>query len=291
METFQLLKLKHVVGNQVDAQAAIPKGICTAVQSEANHKQVARHRANIKGKRNHTCRRERRGTLMRHDVPIVSFLKMNADQISQLKDVIKREVLRHKNAPKKRTKRLSTKAKGVLYKISSSNSITASCGDFHAREMPNASSPLSIIQCFAAIVLSNMQKSHVLNATSQSSLVPAMPRKYKIFNDSFTVLDMSMPSQGYSVLRSHGTSSPSLIDSGVWQMSPRVNRRTQAHPTPPDIIKFVSRIYVVGKMEKDVLIPALAYIEKFCIDGYKSGFVLKPQNWRTVVFTMLILEL
>ena len=30
--------------------------------------------------------------------------------------------------------------------------------------------------------------------------------------------------------------------------------------------------------------------EKFCIDGYKSGFRLMPQNWRTVVFTMLILS-
>ena len=39
-----------------------------------------------------------------------------------------------------------------------------------------------------------------------------------------------------------------------------------------------------------MLIPALAYLEKFCIDGYKSGFRLMPQNWRTVVFTMLILS-
>ena len=73
-------------------------------------------------------------------------------------------------------------------------------------------------------------------------------------------------------------------------MSPRMSRRALPHPTLPDIIKFISRIYVVGKMEKDVLIPALAYVEKFCIDGYKSGFRLMPQNWRTVVFTMLILS-
>ena len=291
METFQLLKLKHVVGNQVDAQAAVPRVYAPPFKARPTTNRWHVTAPTLKGKKKSYVQTGKKGgAYATRRVPIVSFLKMSADQISQLKDMAKREVLRHRNAPKKRTKRLSTKAKGVLYKISSSKSIISSCGDFHAREMPNASSPLSIIQCFAVIVLSIMQKSHVLSVPSQSSLIPAVPKKYKIFNDSFSVLDMSMPSQGYSVLRSHGTSSPSHIDSGVWRMSPRVNRRAQAHPTLSDIIKFVSRIYVVGKMEKDVLIPALAYVEKFCIDGYKSGFMLKPQNWRTVVFTMLILS-
>ena len=221
---------------------------------------------------------------------IVSFLQMRADHINQLKDMIKREVLRRKKAPTKRNKRLSSKAQGVLYKISSSKSITANHGDFHARETPNASSPLSIIQCFAVIVLSIIKKSHVLNGTSQNSLIPAAPSKYKIFNDNFTALHLSMPSSGYSVLRSADKSTRSIIDSGAWRMSPRMSRRALPHPTLPDIIKFISRIYVVGKMEKDALIPALAYVEKFCIDGYKSGFRLMPQNWRTVVFTMLILS-
>ena len=110
---------------------------------------------------------------------IVSFLQMRADHINQLKDMIKREVLRRKKAPTKRNKRLSSKAQGVLYKISSSKSITANHGDFHAREIPNASSPLSIIQCFAVIVLSIIKKSHVLNGTSQSSLIPAAPESIK----------------------------------------------------------------------------------------------------------------
>ena len=52
--------------------------------------------------------------------------------------------------------------------------------------------------------------------------------------------------------------------------------------------KFVSRLRC-RKMEKDVLIPAL-HIWKVLYWWIQKGFRLMPQNWRTVVFTMLILS-
>ena len=88
---------------------------------------------------------------------------------------------------------------------------------------------------------------------------------------------------GYSVFNTKNNA----IDSSAWYLSPRKTfTKKERLPRINEIIKFISRIYVVGKMEKDSLIPSLIYLEKFCAEGYMSGnFKITTTNWKTLIFS------
>lgn len=57
-------------------------------------------------------------------------------------------------------------------------------------------------------------------------------------------------------------------------------------PTKEVISNYCKNIIITSKMEKEVPIIALIYIERLLI---KSGFGLDVRNWRKITFTALIL--
>ena len=254
----------------------------------------------------------------------VSILEMDDSDIKHMQLLI-RDSVNRKITKRQNTKRLNNKAQKILSKISSSSNLElySSSTTFNinegkntANENPNTSSALSIIQCLAVIILMQVKKenSHVLKkhrGRPANVLGPSIVKKYKIFEDNFDVvteqqqtvsktgyfafpIDTKKPlkksdKNGYSVFNTKNNA----IDSSAWYLSPRKTfTKKERLPRINEIIKFISRIYVVGKMEKDSLIPSLIYLEKFCAEGYKSGnFKITTTNWKTLIFTCLMLSM
>lgn len=52
------------------------------------------------------------------------------------------------------------------------------------------------------------------------------------------------------------------------------------------ISNYAKNIIITSKMEKEVIIISLVYIERLIIN---SGFYLLPENWRRITFVALVL--
>ena len=60
-------------------------------------------------------------------------------------------------------------------------------------------------------------------------------------------------------------------------------------PDPALIVKFISHIYKTAQMEIDSLIISLIYLERLLETGLETGLILLKHNWKTMVFTCLML--
>eukprot|EP00826_Nyctotherus_ovalis_P049413 TRINITY_DN5977_c0_g1_i1.p1 TRINITY_DN5977_c0_g1~~TRINITY_DN5977_c0_g1_i1.p1 ORF type:complete len:187 (+),score=50.96 TRINITY_DN5977_c0_g1_i1:476-1036(+) len=59
-----------------------------------------------------------------------------------------------------------------------------------------------------------------------------------------------------------------------------------ATPTERDIYKFCKKVVVYSKMEKEIPIIALIYVEKLIL---KTGLLMNELNWRRFIFTALVI--
>ena len=63
-------------------------------------------------------------------------------------------------------------------------------------------------------------------------------------------------------------------------------KRFMSSPDPQSIFEFCANIMILTKMEKDVLIISLIYIERLI---FNTGFILNSRNWRKIIFISLII--
>ena len=66
-----------------------------------------------------------------------------------------------------------------------------------------------------------------------------------------------------------------------------INRKYIIAPDPQTIFDFCADILVLTKMEKEVLILSLIYIERFI---FNTGILLTSRNWRRILFIALIIS-
>lgn len=57
-------------------------------------------------------------------------------------------------------------------------------------------------------------------------------------------------------------------------------------PNHNNIANYAKNIIITSKMEKEVIIICLVYIERLIVC---SGFYLLPENWRRITFVALVL--
>ena len=57
-------------------------------------------------------------------------------------------------------------------------------------------------------------------------------------------------------------------------------------PDPQSIFEFCANIMILTKMEKEVIIISLIYIERLI---FNTGFILNSRNWRKIIFISLII--
>ena len=64
-------------------------------------------------------------------------------------------------------------------------------------------------------------------------------------------------------------------------------KRLMQSPDPQTIFEFCANIMLLTKMEKEVIIVALIYIERLI---FNTGLLLTSRNWRKLIFTALIIS-
>ena len=63
-------------------------------------------------------------------------------------------------------------------------------------------------------------------------------------------------------------------------------KRFMPIPDPQSIFEFCANIMILTKMEKEVIIISLIYIERLI---FNTGFIINSRNWRKTIFTSLII--
>ena len=63
-------------------------------------------------------------------------------------------------------------------------------------------------------------------------------------------------------------------------------KRFMPIPDPQSIFEFFANIMILTKMEKEVIIISLIYIERLI---FNTGFIINSRNWRKTIFTSLII--
>jgi hypothetical protein len=88
-------------------------------------------------------------------------------------------------------------------------------------------------------------------------------------------------------LKSYLLKSVELYDDDYDYLTQKLNphRRYVNPPDPQVIFEFCANIMILSKMEKEVIIIALIYIERFI---FNTGLLLTSRNWKRVLFTSMI---
>lgn len=64
------------------------------------------------------------------------------------------------------------------------------------------------------------------------------------------------------------------------------NKKLVSNPNPNSIFEFIVNVMIMTKMEKEIIIIALVYIERFI---FNSGILLTSRNWKRLLFTSMII--
>jgi hypothetical protein len=65
-----------------------------------------------------------------------------------------------------------------------------------------------------------------------------------------------------------------------------LHKRYVAPPDPAGIYEFCANIMIMTKMEKEVIIISLIYVERFI---FNTGVLINARNWKRVLFTALVI--
>lgn len=57
-------------------------------------------------------------------------------------------------------------------------------------------------------------------------------------------------------------------------------------PDPHHIYEFCANIMIMTKMEKEVIIICLIYVERFI---FNTGVLMNPRNWKRLLFTAMVI--
>jgi hypothetical protein len=73
-------------------------------------------------------------------------------------------------------------------------------------------------------------------------------------------------------------------DDYIYAQSKIVHKRYIPPPDPNSIYEFCANIMIMTKMEKEVIIISLIYIERFI---FNTGVLLNSRNWKRLLFTSM----
>ena len=65
-----------------------------------------------------------------------------------------------------------------------------------------------------------------------------------------------------------------------------LHKRYVPSPDPSIIYEFCANIMIMTKMEKEVIIISLIYVERFI---FNTGVLVNPRNWKRILFTALVI--
>ena len=75
-------------------------------------------------------------------------------------------------------------------------------------------------------------------------------------------------------------------DDYVYAQKVIAHKRYIQPPDPNNIYEFCANIMIMTKMEKEVIIICLIYVERFI---FNTGVLMNPRNWKRLLFTAMII--
>lgn len=75
-------------------------------------------------------------------------------------------------------------------------------------------------------------------------------------------------------------------DDYVYAQNKIAHKRYIQSPDPSNIYEFCANIMIMTKMEKEVIIICLIYIERFI---FNTGVLMNPRNWKRLLFIAMII--
>ena len=102
-----------------------------------------------------------------------------------------------------------------------------------------------------------IETDYIIDADNINSLKDYLLKQFEVFDDDFLYYSMNIPA-----------------------------KRFMPPPDPQSIFEFCANIMILTKMEKEVIIISLIYIERLI---FNTGFILNSRNWRKIIFISLII--
>jgi|EP00945_MAST-04E_sp_MAST-4E-sp1_P003018 hypothetical protein len=189
-----------------------------------------------------------------------------------------------RNMQRKEQQKLGKKKRGGPVKMVRKMNTTSTLLSLSST-MENAPADITI-KCISHVI-----RTHIAVASERACDYPVIARKWEVFNDRADLLQSPTRrgSKGISVFHD------AVRDSPVGRQSPpsfdnALPVQTGGDlPDPALIVKFISHIYKTAQMEIDSLIISLIYLERLLETGVETGLILLKHNWKTMVFTCLML--
>ena len=109
-----------------------------------------------------------------------------------------------------------------------------------------------------------------------------MPLKWMVFDDSSRKVTEKKKG-GVSVFQSRDS------DSSWEERGQSFDFDFEEIPQEAEILQFFKTVYDTAQLEMDTLVTCLVYIERLLGVGGRRGMLITTHNWRTIVFTSLVL--
>ena len=103
----------------------------------------------------------------------------------------------------------------------------------------------------------SLESDYVIDVTTVEKLKAYLLKQVEVFDDDFIYSAMHIPTRKY--------------------VPP---------PDPQTIFEFCANIIILTKMEKEVIVISLLYLERFI---FNTGLLLTSRNWRRIMFTVLVI--
>ncbi len=75
-------------------------------------------------------------------------------------------------------------------------------------------------------------------------------------------------------------------DDYIYSQHRIVHKRYIQPPDPHNIYEFCANIMIMTKMEKEVIIISLIYVERFI---FNTGVLMNARNWKRLLFTAMVI--
>ena len=103
----------------------------------------------------------------------------------------------------------------------------------------------------------DIESSYIIDVENMIKFKEYLLKQFEIFDDDYLYYTMTIPA-----------------------------RRFMPAPDPQTIFEFCANIMILTKMEKEVIIISLIYIERLI---FNTGFIINSRNWRKIIFIALII--
>jgi hypothetical protein len=113
-----------------------------------------------------------------------------------------------------------------------------------------------------------------------------LPEKWLVFDDSARTWSKEQRAGGISVFRDRDRASFSSANDETRQS---FDFDFEEIPQESEILIFFKTVYDTAQLEMDTLVTSLCYIERLLGVGGRRGMLITARNWRTIVFTSLVL--